>query len=122
MPVTPPAQPIGGGIPARWMLRLGNRARTKEEIRADRERFGIVAAQVIAAVATSQAERLEQDEQKRFDELLRELELREIKWDTRYLEALNRLRELMIDEEIARLLKLKIEEELMVLMLVAACV
>lgn len=114
---------VGGGIPAHGTLHLRRRdGRSKKEIELDRERFGI-AATVIAEVAEHQAQRLEQDEQKRFDELLRELQLREIEWDARYLEALNAQRQRLIDEEIAKLLKLKTtDEEMMILMMLAACV
>lgn len=118
-----PIQIVGGGFPGHGTLKLRRReGRTKDEIRRDRERFGIAAA-VIAEVAERQADRLEQDEHKRFEELLRELQLREIEFDARYLDALNKQRQRLIDEEIGRLLRLKNDEEVMMLLaLVAACV
>mgnify|MGYP001604107185 FL=1 len=62
------------------------------------------------------------DEQQRLEELHRELQLRGIEWDARYLEALNEQRERLLDAEIAqRLRKIREEQELlMFLMLVAA--
>jgi hypothetical protein len=109
-----------GGIPASdqaWR-------RTKQDIARDRERFGIPdkARLAIEAVAAQQAERLEQDEQKRFEELNRELELRGIEWDARYLESLNYERERLISAEIAMRLRRRLqdEEELMLLVLMAA--
>jgi len=51
------------------------------------------------------------DEQQRFEELTRELQLREIEFDSRYLEALNIQREALIDEEIGRLLKKTAEKK-----------
>jgi hypothetical protein len=127
-PPTPPAdvviaQIVGGGIPAHGTLRLrGREGRSRADVARDRERFGIKAAAVIAAVAERQAERLEGDEQKRFDELLRELQLREIEWDARYLEAMNLQRQSLIDAEIGRLLQIKNDEEIVMLMMLAACV
>lgn len=114
-------QIVGGGFPSHGTLRLRrSEGRTREEIRRDREKFGIAAAAVIEEVAKRQADRLEQDEQKRFDELLRELQLRELEFDARYLEATNALRQKLIDAEIGRLLKQQQDEEMMILMLVAA--
>jgi hypothetical protein len=66
---------------------------------------------------------LEQDAQKRFEELLRELELQGIEFDARYLEALNIQRERLIDAEIAARLRLiREDEELIILLLMAASV
>ena len=82
-----------------------------------------LALPVINFVAARQAERLETDQQKIFEELLRELQLERISFDLRYLEALNLERQRLITQEIARLLKLKLEEEeLMFLMMVAAAI
>ena len=109
-----------GGVPA--TLRV--KGRTRNELAAERARFGIpdAAAEVIAEVAARQVERLERDEQKRFEELHLELTLRAIAWDGRYLEVLSEIRSRMIDEEIAEKLRLKIkgDEELMILMVMAA--
>jgi len=66
---------------------------------------------------------LERDEQKRFEELLRELQLQGIEFDARYLEALNIQRERLIDAEIsARYRLIREEEELIILLLMAASV
>ena len=115
--VTPRAargQVIGLGV-ATWP---GDQRRTAEDIRRDRERFGIViptsASAAISEVAERQVSRLELDEQKRFEELARELELRRIEWRAEYLEELNARRERMITAEIAarlRLLQRQQEEE-----------
>ena len=124
-PPPPPADttpPPRGTVP--WLSDLGAR-RTKRDISRERERYGIqdeLALAAIAEVAARQAERLELDEQKRFEELSRELELRRIEWDARYLEALNVMRERLIGEEIAALMhrKLRDEEDILVLMMMAA--
>lgn len=113
-----------GGFPAY------DRGRTRKEILKDRERFGIPdkerleAEAIIADVAARQARTLERDAQKRFEELSRELELKKINWDTRYLSELNSRREKLIDAEIAsRLKRLMDEQEIaIILMLVAASV
>ena len=99
------------------------RPQTKEQKRKSREDFGIIpkAKEVIAAVAQSQAERLEQDSQKQFEELSRELDLKGIEFDARYLEALNLQRERLIDAEIQRRLKQDLEDkQTMQLLMIAA--
>lgn len=79
--------------------------RTAEDIRKARERFGIkdAAAEVIEAVAARQAAeeaaaKATADEQRRFEELTRELELRSIEFEGRYLEALSALRQEMLQQ------------------------
>lgn len=69
------------------------------------------AAVVIEAVALRQAEALPHDAQQRFEELERELILAGVEWDTRYLEALNTLRERLIEEEIGKRLRIKQQNE-----------
>ena len=107
------------------------RAPTRKEISEARERFGVTdeiaaeAAATIARIAARQAAALathRMDEQQRLEELHRELQLRGIEWDARYLEVLNAQRERLLDAEIAqRLRKIREEQELLVfLMLVAA--
>ena len=124
-PPPPPPADTGvkpsGGIPA--TLRV--RPRTRQDVSESRQRFGItdkIAAQIIEDVAARQVERLERDEQKRFEELSRELELRKVEWDGRYLEALNAIREKLIDAEIYAHLqsRRKGEEEIMLLLMIAA--
>lgn len=107
MQATTPATQNSGGY--EYALRAPRR-RTPEEIREDRRRHGIITRQaqaVIDAVAARQAETLRQDEQQRFEELERELALEGIQWETRYLEAMNAIRERLISEEIGRLLREK---------------
>lgn len=120
-PTETPAAPIGGGFPA------NDRARSREEISRARARFGLkdAIAQAIAEVAERQAaaelaaqaaEKAAADEQKRFDELFRELEMRQIAFEARHLEALATMRE----EALARLRKQREEEEIFLLLLAAA--
>ena len=100
--------------------------RTREDIRRDRERFGVIpeAARVIAEVAKAQAERLSLDEQQRLEHLERELELRDIEYESSYLELLNVMRERLIAAEIGRRLRLlqQLEEEAVVMLMLAAAV
>lgn len=116
IPTTPPS----GGFPAADQAQR----RTRSDVSRDRERFGLQdeIARAIAEVAAQQAERLEQDKQKQFEELNRELELRGIEWDARYLESLNYERERLINAEIGLRLRQRLqdEEELMLLVLMAA--
>ena len=107
-------------------LRVGT-LRTREDVRRDRERFGVIpkAASVIAQVAAAQANALSLDEQQRLEHLERELELRGIAYESAYLEMLNTMRERLIGEEIGhrlRLLQQMEEEAVIVLMLMAAAV
>lgn len=99
------------------------RRRTPEDLRRDRERFGISleAQGVISAVAAGQANRLELDAQKRFEELERELQAQEIAWRAEYLTALNAERERLITAEIAARLQAKQrDDETIILALLAA--
>ena len=124
--VTPPAatpetvRPSGG-----WPADQGYR-RKREDVSEARKRLGLDdgyrVSTVIADVAVRQAERIEQDQQKIFDELLRELELQGLEFDRRYLEALGVQRQRLIDAEIAARLQrlVKDEEELMLLVMIAA--
>ena len=115
-PIPPPiegdqtGQPVGGGIPHQGLLRL----RRKGRFKLPRE-----VAEVVAAVAARQAQTLVQDEQKRLDELFREITLRGLEYESRYLEALNIERQRLIDQEIGLLIKRKLDEG-EVLMLLAA--
>lgn len=114
---TPPrgnAGPFGHGHGVR---------RTEADIRRAREKFGVLpkAQAVLEEIAKRQAEALRLDEQQRLEELHRELTLQGIEWDSRYLQALNDLRERRINAEIASLLKQKLDsEETVLLMLMAA--
>ena len=126
-PAPPPAtvddRPKGT---AEWLWQSAVDRRAPEDVRRARERFGVLpreAAEAIAEVAARQVERSEQDEQKRFDELLRELQLRSIEFEARYLDALAVMRERLIeDARQAAIRRQKQEEEVMILMLVAAAV
>ena len=120
----PPAPPApsavipSGGIPS-------PAPRSREDRARDRERFGISdpVLQAIRDVAARQAERLEQDSQKQYDELAGELALRKEEMEGRYLEALAIEREALIRAEIAMLMKkflLSEDEAIIVLTLMAA--
>lgn len=94
------------------------RRKTKEELAKEREKFGIPdeARIAIEAAARRQAEAAQhaqqvQDEQKNFEELHRELQLRRIEWDVRYLEAMNVLREQLIEENRLKAMKAKRDEQ-----------
>ena len=98
-------QPSGG-----WPIRA-RRYPSDEERKRQRIELGILPEEIISQVAHRQVEDLHLDEQQRFEELTRELQLREIEFDSRYLEALNIQREALIDEEIGRLLKKAAEQK-----------
>jgi len=100
------------------------RRRTKEDVRRDRERFGIPqeASRVIEAVAARQALQTKDkrlDEQQRLDELVGELELAGLEYEGRYLTLLNDSRERLITLEIASRMR-SIQDENMILLLLAA--
>lgn len=118
-PVTPANEPRGT---AGWLWPHADERRSRAEIRKARERFGIPdeVAQAIAEIAARQAERAEQDQQKQFDELYRELELRRIEFDARYLAALSAMREAYIEQAMA--FQQREEEEVVILLMAAAAV
>ena len=96
---------------------------SKEEIRRQRERLGILPreAEVIEAVAARQAEDLQLDEQQRFEELTREFTLRGMEFRAQHLELLNQRREMLIEAEIARLMQIRRDDdEIMLLLLITA--
>lgn len=109
---------------AAWLGGSLDRGRSKKEIEEDRKRFGIhsPALEVIAKVAYSQYKRLEVDKQKQYEELSRELELRKIEWDTRYMELLAEERERLIDREIRAIFARQRDDEEIMLMLLAVAV
>jgi hypothetical protein len=83
--------------PAGGYFTYAGRQRTHRDVQDARSRVGIPqeAQAVIVAVAERQAAQGETDEQKRFEELERELELRGIEWEARYLAAMTEYRELL---------------------------
>lgn len=119
-----PTQIIGGGYnPSQGYTGYETRRKTPEDVRREREELGIIPKRIIEEVAARQVQTLEQDEQKRFEELSRELELKGVQWEARYLEALNEQRSMLLTVEIARRLQQKItDEELMTLIMLAAAV
>ena len=126
-PAPPPAtvddRPKGT---AEWLWQQAVDRRAPEDVRRARERFGVLpreAAEAIAEVAARQVERSEQDEQKRFDELLRELQLRSIEFEARYLDALAVMRERLIEEaKQTAIRRQQQEEEVLILLMLAAAV
>ena len=108
--VTLPVVVPSGGRP---QLTLRDEAQRQYRERQKRQKLQLIQAarEAIEEVARRQVERLELDEQKRFEELERELSLRSVEWEARYLDLLNEERESLIDEEIGRLLRRKIAEE-----------
>lgn len=113
-PIVIPPQPSGGWpTPGkRKKLHLPTYP-TDAEIRKQREDWGILpkTAAIISAVAQRQAEAAQYDEQRYFEELSRELQLQGIEWESKYLELLNTQRVKLIDAELARLLKIQIDNE-----------
>ncbi len=122
-PVAVVTGPVGGGIAHQGLLRR----RSKKEIASDRERFGIpdqeriIAEALVAQIAARQAESLERDEHKRFEELQRELQIRGIQWQAQYLEKMNAKRERLINAEIAAHFQ-RIQDEEMILLMLAVVV
>src|SRR4051812_46969320 len=95
-PVVPPDDRPKGT--AEWLGPPYQDQRSRESISKARARFGITdaAAEVIAAVAARQAaeeaaQAAAADEQRRYEEFSRELELRSLEFEGRYLEALSAL-------------------------------
>ena len=116
------AHPSQGRSPEEFWKQFPQESKTPEQVRREREVLGIIpkAQVVINEIAQRQVERLELDGQKRFEELSRELELNRIEWDSRYLEALNTQREILIREEIAKRLKAVQEEKDIIALLMIA--
>ena len=99
----------GGAHPSQGYSGHEVRKRTKEDIRRDRERFGVIPKQVeriINEVASRQALRDEQDKQKQYDELAGELKLKNLSLETNYFEYLASQRTAQIEEQM-RLSKVK---------------
>jgi len=101
----------------------GGQRRTKEDIRKDRQRFGVIppdAVKIIEDVATRQAESLKLNEQQRLEELTGELKLAGIEYRSAYLALLNQERERMIDAEIGRRIReSEDEKEIQIILLLA---
>ena len=108
--VTPPSIAPSGGFPA-------NDRRGRKEISKARERFGLIdetkqkADRIIHEIALRQAQRDEQDRQKQFEELSRELKINEIEWEGKYLEALVVERERLVKEKQQALENARLVEE-----------
>ena len=102
-PVTPEIVPSGGRV--EYHPFLGRLERKKKH--------GIPQEvdEIIKQVAASQVARLELDKQKQFEELERELELRALKWERKYLRALAEERDFLMNEEIGRLLYEKFRQQ-----------
>ena len=108
--VIPDAGPIpSGGFPWEPFENLPGNRFLKRRVR-----------RVIEEVALQQVQDLHLDEQQRFEQLTRELELKNIEFEASYLEALNDYRGMLINLEIRKLLNQKDENEAMLLILIAA--
>jgi len=125
-PEPPPVEQPQPRGRAEWLTDYPPDRRSDEDIRKARQRFGVIppdAEAAIAEVAIRQAARIETDAQKRYDELIGELRLREIEFEARYLEALNTERERLINEEIASRLHKLLQDNnnaVLLMMLMAA--
>ncbi len=120
--VTPDGVISGGGSsPSQGYSGHEVQKRTKEDIRRDRERFGVIPKQVekvINEVAQRQALRDEQDKQKQYDELAGELKLQNLDLEARYLEALGLQREALILQKMEEMRVRKVQ--ILALLLLAA--
>ena len=114
---TPPRGTVG------WLTPYA-KGRTKEEVRREREAYGILpkVQVIIEDVAALQAQQLALDEQQRFEQFQRELALANIEFDNRYLEALNAERERLIDAEIQRRMQQLVARRNMTALLMMASV
>lgn len=125
-PPIPPAPDVIPDVIRNFSLRDWRKWHRPEDERELRKlRLTPAVAEVIAQVAERQAQQLDLDEQQRLEELTRELELKRLKFQGRYLEVLNTQRQQLIDEEIGRLMGEKqaaaqrLEEEAILLFLMS---
>jgi hypothetical protein len=122
--ITPPIPDVVQDVIRNFSLRDWRKWHRPEDERELRKlRLTPAVAEVIAEVAERQAAQLDLDEQQRLEELTRELELKKLKFQGRYLELLNTQRQQLIDDEIGRLMRQKQaeiqqrEEEIILLLL-----
>jgi len=121
----PPPPPAASVAPSPGGSRGGFWERQFRETRRDRVRKAPDQEEIdkiIQEVAAEQVARLERDDQKRFEQLERELEFRGVEWEARYLEALNVRRELLIDQEIERLLRQKLDQDNQIILILMALI
>ena len=125
-PVTPTPFPIGGGIPRPGKPSKEDVSRARRRLGLEDEEYRREAHRIALEVAARQAQRLELDKQKQYDELSRELRLTNIELEGSYLEILNAERERLIEAEISARLKAKLrqqtreEEDIMALLMMIA--
>ena len=116
----------GGAVPASVAsAQAGGRYWLREFKRRYKPKYERIPEQiqeVILDVAERQVQRLEHDELKRLEELERELQLRGIEWESRYLTALNEEREFLINQEIGALLRQKLENDQTALVLILSSI
>ena len=118
-----PDAPVGGGgsHPSQGYSGHEVQKRTKEDIRRDRERFGVIPKQIekiIEKVAQRQALSEEQDRQKQYDELAGELKLQNLELEASYFESLALQREVLIAEKLEEMRVRKVQ--ILALLLLAA--
>ena len=116
----------GGAVPASVAsAQAGGRYWAREfrrRFKPKHEKISEEIQEVISDVAARQVVRLERDELKRLEELERELQLRGIEWESRYLTALNEEREFLINQEIGSLLRQKLENDQTALVLILSSI
>ena len=123
-PTVPTVTPSGGiphdYVPTRREISRARKRLGLEDAYARKEAAELLAAKVIADVAARQAQALETDHYKQYEELTRQLDIEGLEFDRRYLEALSQQRERLIDKEIFLQFRRIEEEELMLLVMIAA--
>ena len=96
----------GGSSPSQGYGGHEVRHRTKEDVRRDREKFGVIpkrVEKVIQEVAARQAQSDEQDKQKQYDELAGELKLRNLALEAGYFDSLALEREVLVAEKVEQM-------------------
>lgn len=92
----------------------------EEMLEAWQRALNPASVEIIQSVALRQVQTPDFDEQKRLEELERELEAADIEWDSRFLAAVKIERERLIDAEIKQRLKERMNEEDAILLIMLA--
>ena len=105
------------------LANLGPRRREPEEIRQERVKLGILQERIIEDVAARQAADYKRDGQQKIEELRGEMRLQGLDLRSEHIEALNVRREQIINEELARLFRVRQDnEDVAILLMLAAAV
>ena len=114
----------GGSNPSQGYGGHEVRHRTKEDVRRDREKFGVIpkrVEKVIQEVAARQAQSDEQDKQKQYDELAGELKLRNLALEAGYFDSLALEREVLVAEKLEKVEQMRLNKvRILTLLLMAA--